>query len=230
MDKFEPIAPNSPFTYFNDPSQPIRTLRPPSDACPKDVPPPATSHVSASRAPEVEEVEIIDGLSDSESEGGGGEARDPILNESDYDWDINPKLRLDLKIKMLELLCKRKSAFSGPEGRLGRVKGIKMKIEADYRKIKSQSAYRVSPRNRRVIREHIEELKRRAIIQPSSSPIASPVVVVWQNGKARFCVDLHQVNEHTEIDRYGIPRQDNIFAALRGAMFVTLLDANKGYH
>jgi hypothetical protein len=56
------------------------------------------------------------------------------------------------------------------------------------------------------------------------------VVVVWQHGKPRFCVDLREVNKHTVTDRYNIPRQDEIFAALAGATIFSLLDNNKGYH
>jgi len=101
---------------------------------------------------------------------------------------------------------------------------------ANYRKIKSQNAYRSSPRKRRLIREAIEKLYKLDVIQPSKSPIASPVVVIWQKGKPRFCVDLRKVNEQTEADKYALPRQDDIFAALAGAIYFSVMDLNKGYH
>ena len=71
---------------------------------------------------------------------------------------------------------------------------------------------------------------RLGIVQPSESSVASPVVIVWQKGKPRFCVDLRKVNEQTEADKYALPRQDDIFNALVNAIIFTVVDCNKGYH
>jgi len=54
--------------------------------------------------------------------------------------------------------------------------------------------------------------------------------MVWQKDKARFCIDLREVNSKTETDRYAIPRQDWIFSSLKGARYFAILDTNKGYH
>ena len=183
---------------------------------------------------EAEEIDPF-GLSDENADGDDAvypkPEKDSTFQEGDLEWNINPRLRLQLKIKLLELLRKRKSIFSGPKGEnLGKFTTKKMKILADYRKLKSSTAYRTSPRKRRLIREAIEKLHRLNVIRPSDSPVASPVVVVMQKGRPRFCVDLRQVNEITEADRYAIPHQDNIFASLIGAMFFSHLDLNKGYH
>jgi hypothetical protein len=76
----------------------------------------------------------------------------------------------------------------------------------------------------------VRKLEELETIQPSTSEIASPVVVVMQKGKPRFCIDLRQVNSKTKADKYAIPRQDTIFQALAGAIYFTLLDTNKDYH
>jgi RNase H-like domain found in reverse transcriptase/Reverse transcriptase (RNA-dependent DNA polymerase)/Integrase zinc binding domain/Chromo (CHRromatin Organisation MOdifier) domain len=184
----------------------------------------------------VEDVEEVDpfGLSDEDADGDVAPPKtekDGTFQDGDLNWNINPRLRLRNKIRLLELLRKKKSVFSGPKGdNLGKLTTKKMKILADYRKMKSSTAYRTSPRKRRLIREAIEKLHRLNVIRPSDSPVASPVVVVMQKGRPRFCVDLRQVNELTEADRYAIPHQDNIFASLIGALFFSHLDMNKGYH
>jgi len=66
------------------------------------------------------------------------------------------RLCVDLSVKytayaILELLRKRKHVFSRPNGKLGRVHIAKMKILTDYKKIKSQTAYRSSPWKRKLI-------------------------------------------------------------------------------
>ena len=173
------------------------------------------------------------GLSDesgAEQSDLGKEKSKDILEEGDYEWDINPRLKLQRRICILEILRKRKICFTSPEKRLGKVKGYTMSIEADIPKIKSQAAYRHSPRKQKLIHEAIEQLKRDRCIWKSNSPITSPVVMVWQKDKARFCIDLQEVNSKTETDRYAIPCQDRIFLLLKGACYFAILDANKGYH
>lgn len=64
-----------------------------------------------------------------------------------------------------------------------------MHIEADAKTIKSQQPYRTSPRKRKLIREAVAQLKELDVIEPSSSEVASPVVVVIQKGKPRFCIE-----------------------------------------
>jgi hypothetical protein len=81
-----------------------------------------------------------------------------------------------------------------------------------------------------MIREAVEKLKNLEVIQLSTSEIASPVVVVIEKGKPRFCIDLHEVNSRTNPNRYVLPRQDTIFRALAGDMFFSTMDCNKGYH
>jgi len=48
----------------------------------------------------------------------GERAPDKILQKDDFKWDINPRLKLCLRIKMLELQRKRKSVFACPINRL----------------------------------------------------------------------------------------------------------------
>ena len=160
-------------------------------------------NVTVQHADEIEEIDPF-GLSDADGDAPPPRAeRDSTFQERDLDWNINCRLRLRNKIRLLELLRKRKSVFSGSKGEnLGKLSTKKLKILADYRKLKSSAAYRTSLRKRRLIREAIEKLHRLNVIQPSNSPVASPVVVVMQKGRPRFCVDLRQVNEITEADRY----------------------------
>lgn len=88
----------------------------------------------------------------------------------------------------------------------------------------------VGPGKRAVIDETMETLIGWDIIEPSNSPTASAVVLVWQNGKWRFCVDFRQLNAVTKGDAYPMLRADYVFSALADKRYFTMLDAVKGYH
>lgn len=151
--------------------------------------------------------------------------------EDDLDWDINPKLNRKQRRAVKCMLRKHLKVFSGKEGRLGKLpEEFDLDIQVDAKGLRSQQPYRTSPRKRQEIRKAISTLKELDIIEESNSDVASPVVVVMQNGKARFCVDLRHVNSQVVADRYVVPRQDSIFSALSGCILFTTLDANKGFH
>ena len=68
------------------------------------------------------------------------------------------------------------------------------------------------------------------IIRPSSSPWASPIVLVKKkNGKMRFCVDYRKLNKITKRDAYPLPRIDEILDSLGKAKWFTSLDLASGY-
>ena len=84
------------------------------------------------------------------------------------------------------------------------------------------------------LREQVEAQKARmlssGVIEDSSSPWCSPVVLVKKrDGSARFCVDLRAVNSATQPVAYPLPRIDEALDGLSGARFFTTLDMTAGY-
>nr|KAG5704039.1 hypothetical protein BaRGS_032128 [Batillaria attramentaria] len=81
------------------------------------------------------------------------------------------------------------------------------------------------------IRE-VKELQDLGIIEPSTSPYCSPVVLVPKKNstKKRLCLDLRALNEVTVFDAEPIPDQEEIFTRLAGAKFFTKFDLAKGYY
>ena len=68
------------------------------------------------------------------------------------------------------------------------------------------------------------------VIQPSSSPWASPTVLVRKNeGRTRFCVDYRKLNQITKLDEFPLPRIDDTLDLLAGTCHFTTLDLASGY-
>ena len=146
-------------------------------------------------------------------------------------FTVDKGLARPLKDQLVSLLRKYAGCFSFGGRRLGKVDLLPMTISVnDFSKVPSKSPYRESPRTSKLIAESMQTLKDLDIVEKGYGPIASPVVMVLQNGKYRFCVDFRGVNSVTPMDRYPIPRTDSVFAALSGAQYFSTMDANKGYH
>ena len=78
------------------------------------------------------------------------------------------------------------------------------------------------------LRKYLQELLARGFIKPSSSSFGAPVLlVVKSDGTFRFTVDYRALNSVLEMDRFGLPRQDQILEQVRhaGAKVFSALDA-----
>ena len=76
----------------------------------------------------------------------------------------------------------------------------------------------------------VQEMLTQGVIQPSSSPWASPVVLVRKkDGTMRFCVDYRRLNGVTKLDQFPLPRIDDTLDVLAGAKYFTTLDMASGY-
>ncbi|GFY26821.1 retrovirus-related Pol polyprotein from transposon 297 [Trichonephila clavipes] len=76
----------------------------------------------------------------------------------------------------------------------------------------------------------LREMQENDIIEPSSSPWASPIVLVRKkDGSTRYCVDYRKLNDVTKKDSYPLPRIDDILDTLSGHKWFSTLDLKSGY-
>ncbi|GBO14085.1 Transposon Ty3-I Gag-Pol polyprotein [Araneus ventricosus] len=76
----------------------------------------------------------------------------------------------------------------------------------------------------------VKEMVDNEIIEESSCPWASPIVLVDKKDlSTRFCVDCRKLNEITKKDSYPLPRRDDTLHALNGSQCFTSLDLKSGY-
>ncbi|XP_071487082.1 uncharacterized protein [Diadema antillarum] len=147
--------------------------------------------------------------------------------ESLDDVSINSALSSPQKEQVNELLNEYKDVLSDLPGRttLGE-HHIKLKGNEHLK----SKPYPIPHSLRDTVREEVKTMLSLGVIEPSESPIASPIVLVKKpDGSNRFCVDFRKLNKVTVFDAEPIPDQDELFTKVAHAKFFTKIDLSKGY-
>lgn len=90
--------------------------------------------------------------------------------------------------------------------------------------------YHCSPEKKQLIYDQTEELLANDLIEPSSSPYCSPIVIVRKkDGSPRYCVDYRRLNELTQDEAAPLPIIHETLKDLGPAKIFTTLDLKSGY-
>ena len=95
----------------------------------------------------------------------------------------------------------------------------------------NRPVYRMSPVELEELKRQIQDLLKRGLIRPSTSPYGAPVLLVPKPGAGwRLVIDYRLINAITVKNSYALPRIDDIFDQLHGAKVFTKVDLASGYH
>lgn len=129
------------------------------------------------------------------------------------------------------LLQKYSGVFSAHEGDIGCTKLISHDIPLMDDVPVRQRYRRIPPSEYEAAKAHIHQLLEAQVIRESSSPFASPIVLVKKkDGSLRLCVDYRLLNSKTRKDAFPLPRIEESLDALSGARWFSTLDLTAGYN
>ncbi|CAF1137861.1 unnamed protein product, partial [Brachionus calyciflorus] len=145
--------------------------------------------------------------------------------ESDLDgWDFRPNEKVKFELlsyeenkEASELLESNKELFATSLDDLKEPSNlppfdIKTTIDTPIR----LRPYSVSHHEREIIKKEVDKMLDAGIIQPSTSPWASPVCLTNKpDGSKRFCIDYRHINNIPVQDPFPIPRIEDIIDNLR---------------
>ena len=77
----------------------------------------------------------------------------------------------------------------------------------------------------------LQDMLDKKMIRPSISPWGAPVLFVRKkDGNMRLCIDYRMLNKVTIKNRYLLPRIDDLFDQMKGAILFSKIDLRLGYH
>ena len=128
------------------------------------------------------------------------------------------------------LIYKYKHIFTLKGQPLGRTSEVLHDIDTGDSKPIKNRARRTPFGLREEARKEEEKMKEMGIIEPSSSPWASPVVLVRKKDQSiRYCVDYRNLNDVTAKDSFPLPNMQDCLESLANAKIFSSMDLASGY-
>ena len=152
-----------------------------------------------------------------------------VAKESIEDVETGPNLTDEQRNEFLDLAKQFTNLFTEAPGATDLVHvqhHIKLTSDEPVR----SRPYPVPYSIRESLRRDIADMIKMGVIRESSSPYASPVVVVKKKDNTnRVCVDYRKLNKLTVFDPEPMPIAENLFQKLGGDKFYSKIDLSKGY-
>ena len=169
---------------------------------------------------EAEEVDPVDGVDFLEIGG-------YVAKESIKDVATGDNLTDEQRAEFIDLASQFQSLFTEAPGTTSLAQHhIKRTSDQPVR----SRPYPVPYSLRESLKKDITDMMTTGVIRESSSPYASPVVVVKKKDNTnRICVDYRKFNKLTVFDPEPMPTAEHLFQKLNGDKYFTRIDLSKGY-
>ena len=149
------------------------------------------------------------------------------ITKLDLNFDHLDAQRQD---QLNDVLMKYPNLFSGDKCDIGTIPNIEHRIVTNEIRPVCNRQWRLPESTKSIIRKECEQMAKAGVIEPSTSPWLSPVVLVRKkDGTVRFCVDYRGLNAVTIADTYPLPRIDELLDDLGNASCFSLLDSRSAY-
>jgi hypothetical protein len=170
----------------------------------------------------------------SPSQGGRVTPEPREFNIALSETDLNTALTEPQLLALRQLIRSYPMAFAHGSHQLGNHNKHSMVIQLEMPEPMPahlrKNPYPSSLQAKKDVNDTIDELIRWKIIRPSKSPFSAPAVMIYRHGKPHMVVDYRALNTYMIPDRYPLPRIQESLVQLSGARFISVLDANKGFH
>ena len=150
-----------------------------------------------------------------------------VAKESVKDVAIGDNLSHEQRAEFMDLANEFQSLFTEAPGTTSLAQHhIKLTSDQPVR----SRPYPVPYSLRESLKKDITDMMKMGVIRESSSPYASPVVVVKKKDNTnRICVDYRRLNKLTIFDPEPMPTAEHLFQKLNGDKYFTRIDLSKGY-
>ncbi|GMF43925.1 unnamed protein product [Phytophthora fragariaefolia] len=140
------------------------------------------------------------------------------------------KLNEEQRVRLPKELEAFQDLFVGTSKKPGRTDLLKFWIDTGPNAPVKQRPYRVSQAEDALMEAEIQRYLELGIIRPSTSPWASPVLMIRKpDGGIRFCIDYRRLNALTVKDSYPMPLIDGILDVLWNARLFSTTNIASGY-
>ena len=132
--------------------------------------------------------------------------------------------------QVCELMKEYQHLFVLDDLELGSTSQIKHEIKLSDPKPFKDRYRQIPPQQFEEVRAHLQDMLKVGAICKSTSPWASPMVLVRKkDGSLRFCIDLQKLNSRTIKDAYSLPQFEESLDCLNGAKIFMSLNLKSGY-
>jgi len=172
----------------------------------------------------------------SKQDDGQGTTKAEYTLDEEKDEKINKKFQnitITMRKKFGKLLSKNKKILAIRIEELGTTKLLPHHINLEPRATPiKQKAYRLSKVQAAALKEELIKLLNNKLIEPSSSPWSSPVILILKkNNKWRVCIDYRKLNNVTIKDAYSLPFIDKIlFSIGKRVKIFSTIDLFSGFY